>query len=165
VHGTFKRGGHEEASNYPPISRLGVAYKVFGKLMAGRLQAGLSRALRCKQFGLRRGHSMSEPFFVVRRLIAMARSKRKRALHLVFLDWAKGVRQGGYRLFAVGFGSFCGAGGGVRRAASGSRAQALGRDAHWPHSCSPWSSRPKCAMWSAQCAWSTRWPRPRPCPR
>ena len=89
VVGLFKKGKADDPANYRPISLLQTAYKLFARIMARRLEAGLSDNLRETQFGFRKGRSTSEPMFILRRLQDLVHAKRSHALHLVFLDWAK----------------------------------------------------------------------------
>ena len=89
VVGIFKAGKADDPANYRPISLLITAYKLFGRIIAGRLESGLSDNLRSTQYGFRKGRSTSEPMFILRRLQDLVHAKKNHALHLVFLDWSK----------------------------------------------------------------------------
>jgi len=88
VVGVFRTDEATCPSNYRPISLLATVYKLFGRILAARLQTGLDEALRCTQFGFRRGRSTAEPLFVVRRVQDLVHGRQNQALHLIFLDWA-----------------------------------------------------------------------------
>jgi len=89
VVGIFKKGAADAPANYRPISLLQTAYKLYGRILATRLQKSLDRALRNTQFGFRRGRSTAEPIFIVRRIQDLIYGRQNQALHLLFLDWAK----------------------------------------------------------------------------
>ena len=65
------------------------AYKLYGRVLAARLEKGLEGRLRSTQYGFRKGRSTAEPMFIIRRLQDMVHAKRNRALHAIFLDWSK----------------------------------------------------------------------------
>ena len=53
VVGIFKKGDATKPSNYRPISLLQTAYKLFGRVLACRLQEGLGDELWPTQYGFR----------------------------------------------------------------------------------------------------------------
>jgi len=93
VVGIYKKGAAKDPANYRPISLLLTAYKLLGRTMACRLQAALDAALSHTQFGFRRGQSMAEPIFIIRRTQDLIIGRQHQALHLLFLDWSKAFHQ------------------------------------------------------------------------
>ena len=89
VVGIFKKGAADDPANYRPISLLQTAYKLFGRMVARRLETGLDARLRKTQYGFRNGRSTAEPMFILRRLQDLVHAKRRQVLHLIFLDWSK----------------------------------------------------------------------------
>eukprot|EP00969_Alexandrium_andersonii_P074340 3279209-Alexandrium_andersonii.AAC.1 len=71
VVGIFKKGSHRLACNYRPISLLEVAYKLFARVLAARLQAALGGALRSTQFGFLPGKSTVDAIGIVRRSVEL----------------------------------------------------------------------------------------------
>lgn len=89
VIGIFKKGCESDPSNFRPISLLQTCYKLYARVLAARLYAGLDPVLRDNQFGFRQGRSTSDAIFLVRRLQDLVDAKRHQVLHLLFLDWSK----------------------------------------------------------------------------
>jgi len=89
VIGIFKKGAAQDPANYRPISLLLTAYKLFGRILAVRLQNGLDDLLRNTQFGFRKGRSTAEPLFIIRRLQDLVHGRKNQALHLIFMDWSQ----------------------------------------------------------------------------
>ncbi|CAE7263960.1 unnamed protein product [Symbiodinium natans] len=89
VIGIFKKGCESDPSNFRPISLLQTCYKLYARVLAARLYAGLDPVLRDNQFGFRQGRSTSDAIFLVRRLQDLVDAKRNQVLHLLFLDWSK----------------------------------------------------------------------------
>ena len=89
VVGIFKKGAVDDPANYRPISLLATAYKIYGRILAKRLERGLEDWLRTTQYGFRKGHSTTEPMFILRRLQDLVQERKDHALHLIFLDWSK----------------------------------------------------------------------------
>ena len=85
----FKKGSSSDPANYRPISLLQTAYKIMGKMLVKRLEAGLEGCVKDTQYGFRRGKSTAEPLFILRRLQDLVHAKKNHALHLIFLDWSK----------------------------------------------------------------------------
>lgn len=89
VVGIFKKGSTGDPANYRPISLLQTCYKLYARILAARLSAGLDPHLRENQYGFRPGRSTSEAIFLIRRLQDLVDAKRNQALFLLFLDWSK----------------------------------------------------------------------------
>ena len=89
VVGILKRGSASDPANYRPISLLQTCYKLYARIIANRLSAGLDEHIRELQFGFRKGRSTAEATFLVRRLQDLVDAKRHQTLHLLFLDWSK----------------------------------------------------------------------------
>jgi len=68
VVGIYKKGVATDPANYRPISLLLTAYKLFGRILACRLQTALDAALSHTRFGFKRGRSTAEPIFIIRRI-------------------------------------------------------------------------------------------------
>ena len=89
VVGIFKKGAADDPANYRPISLLQTCYKLYARVIANRLSAGLDEHVRELQFGFRRGRSTSEAIYLVRRLQDLVDAKQNQVLYLMFLDWSK----------------------------------------------------------------------------
>ena len=89
VIGIFKKGCESDPSICRPISLLQTCYKLYARMLASRLYAGLDPVLRDNQFGFIHGGSTSDAIFLVRRLQDLVDAKHSRVLHLLFLDWSK----------------------------------------------------------------------------
>jgi len=89
VVGIFKKGSTSDPANYRPISLLQTCYKLYARILAARLSAGIDPFLREHQYGFRHGRSTNEAIFLIRRLQDLVDAKRNQALYLLFLDWSK----------------------------------------------------------------------------
>lgn len=89
VVGIFKKGAATDPANYRPISLLQTCYKLYARIIANRLAAGLGDKIRELQFGFRKGRSTSEAIYLVRRLQDLVDAKKFQVLYLMFLDWSK----------------------------------------------------------------------------
>ena len=89
VVGIFKKGSASDPANYRPISLLQTCCKLYARIIANRLSAGLDEHIRELQFGFRKGRSTAEATFLVRKLQGLVDAKRHQTLHLLFLDWSK----------------------------------------------------------------------------
>ena len=89
VVGIFKKGSATDPANYRPISLLQTCYKLYARIIANRLIAGLDERIRGLQFGFRKGRSTSEAIYLVRRLQDIVDAKKHQVLYLMFLDWSK----------------------------------------------------------------------------
>ena len=88
VVGIFKKGAADDPANYRPISLLQTYYKLYARVIANRLSAGLDEHVRELQFGFR-GCSTSEAIYLVRYFQDLVDSKQNQVLNLIFLDWRK----------------------------------------------------------------------------
>ena len=89
VVGIFKTGAADDPANYRPTSLLQTCYRLYARVIANRLSAGLDEHVRELQFGFRRGRSTSEAIYLVRRLQDLVDAKQNQVLYLMFLDWSK----------------------------------------------------------------------------
>ena len=89
VVGIFKKGSATDPANYRPISLLQTCYKLYARIIANRLAAGLDDRIRELQFGFRKGRSTSEAIYLVRRLQDLVDAKKYQVLYVLFLDWSK----------------------------------------------------------------------------
>ena len=89
VVGVFKKGAADDPANYRPISLLQTCYKLYARIIANRLSAGLDSHIRELQYGFRQGRSTSEAIYLVRRLQDLVDAKKHQVLYLMFLDWSK----------------------------------------------------------------------------
>ena len=87
--GIFKKGSASDPANYRSISLLQTCYKLYARISANRVSAGLDEHIRELQFGFRKGRSTAEATFLARRLQDLVDAKRHQTLHLLFLDWSK----------------------------------------------------------------------------
>ena len=82
------KGSPTDPEMYRPISLLSTAYKIYTRLLHGRLSLAVEHKLRSTQYGFRTARSTTQPLFVVRRLQDMA-DEVGGSLFLVLLDWEK----------------------------------------------------------------------------
>ena len=89
VVGVFKKGAADDPANYRPITLLQTCYKLYARVVANRLSAGLDAHIRELQYGFRPGRSTSEAIYLIRRLQDLVDAKQHQVLYLMFLDWSK----------------------------------------------------------------------------
>ena len=89
VVGIFKKGFATDPANYRPISLLQTCYKLYVRIVANRLAAGLDDRVRELQFGFRKGRSTSDAIYLLRCLQNLVDAKKYQVLYLIFLDWSK----------------------------------------------------------------------------
>ena len=90
VVGVFKQGAADDPANYRPITLLQTCYnKLYARVVANRLSAGLDAHIRELQYGFRPGRSTSEAIYLIRRLQDLVDAKQHQVLCLMFLDWSK----------------------------------------------------------------------------
>ena len=85
----FCKGASSDPADYRPISLVRTCYKLYARILAARLSAGLGSPLRKNQYRFRHGRSTSEAIFLMRRLPDLVDAKENQALFLLFLDSSK----------------------------------------------------------------------------
>ena len=88
----FQEGSATDPANYRPLSLLQTCYKLYARIIANRLTAGLDDRIRELQFGFRKGRSTSEAIYLVRRLQDLVDAKKCQVL--MFLDWSSQIAHG-----------------------------------------------------------------------
>ena len=84
----FKDGDAQLPKNYRPISILSILYKLFSRLLLGRVKPILERAQTADQAGFRAGFSCSDHLFCLAQLHEKAREWRQN-LWIVTIDFMK----------------------------------------------------------------------------
>ena len=85
----YKKHNPELPKNYRPIALCQSLYKLYTKLLEGRLRRALGQRLWRFQTGFQRGHSVEENLFVMLRTIELCRRFQGLSLYMLFLDWSK----------------------------------------------------------------------------
>ena len=78
----------EHFASYRPIALLNVTYKIYAKMLQGRLRSTLDHKLVEFQFGYRQGKSTAEPILIARRTQELA-ERHGKPLHTLALDYSK----------------------------------------------------------------------------
>ena len=68
----FKKGDVRQSENYPPITLFRILYKLFSRLLNGRMQGVLDGAQSVDQAGFRAGYSVENHLFTVMILVEAA---------------------------------------------------------------------------------------------
>ena len=90
IHNLYKgKGQKSEPSSYRGITLLPVIGKIFGKILANRLQLWLEKHKRLTMFqaGFRRGYSTIDNLFVLQTLVDKTLNKKKRKLYCAMIDF------------------------------------------------------------------------------
>ena len=84
----FKKGSAQDTENYRPIAVLPILYKLFSKVLCGRVQNILTKAQSVDQAGFRPGFSCEDHLFVMALLTEMF-SEFRQPLWAVAVDFRK----------------------------------------------------------------------------
>jgi hypothetical protein len=85
----YKNGIASDCSNYRGIALMSIVAKLFNKLLADRLRAGLDKELRYSQNGFRAVRSTSQHVLSARRIIEEIQDSELGKLVAIFIDFSK----------------------------------------------------------------------------
>jgi hypothetical protein len=84
----FKKGDRSDCSKYTGISLLMAGYKVYTRVIAGRLNPIIDATTAESQNGFRKGRSCTDSFFTLKMLVDK-RHKYNLETHIAFIDYEK----------------------------------------------------------------------------